>query len=484
MLAVGLAAVYYLLTQTGIIRTTNDLGNRYNVVLIVSDALRQDALACYGGEAATPNIDALARSGVMFENAYATSPWTTPSCVSMFTGNFATSYGYSDPSEAAADSMMRVYVPHNELLLMEVLEQSDYTTTTFVENGNAAIHNNLQGLDHLDLSGKLRHILPAYLRSQIKDITGMPVRRSKAYLRTYTALKHLLHVEQQKSFVFVYWILDPHQPYEPVPEYKSRIAVDSLKLSRPPSHFERRSFDVKGLTTYDRDYAKALYLAEVESVDERVGSILKVLTHKGLLNNTFIVFTSDHGEQFGEHGLYGHGGFGRNCHYYEGLLRVPLIISGPGITKGKRIKTNVSLIDLMPTLKELLEIEYEDGMQGVSRVPVMFDKPGENGPLYFDDVQEHEQLDALLDGVFKLICREDGTHELYDVARDSGELDNIASDHPQKVQSMYAEILKIRDLNKEKMKRNIAAISQETHQLSEKDRERITKQLKSLGYID
>ncbi len=108
---------------------------------------------------------------------------------------------------------------------------------------------------------------------------------------------------------------------------------------------------------------------------------------------------------------------------------------------------------------------------------------GEAGPLYFDDVQEHTQIDALLDGVFKLICLENGSYELYDISGDGGELSNVTSQHPQQVEKMYAEVLRIRQANRERQKRNIAAIDENLHRLSEAERQRITKQLKSLGYI-
>jgi hypothetical protein len=119
----------------------------------------------------------------------------------------------------------------------------------------------------------------------------------------------------------------------------------------------------------------------------------------------------------------------------------------------------------------------------VSRVPAMMGRVAGVNPLYFDDVQEHKQVDALLDGNFKLICLADGGYELFDVSRDGDEIDNIAADFPETVDKMYAEVLMARSLNKERKTRNIAKIETEFNQLSEEDRKRITRQLKSLGYI-
>ncbi len=115
-----------------------------NVVLVVADALRQDVLGCYGGEAVTPNIDKLAASGVLFENAYSTSPWTPPSAVSIFTGNYATSYPYSKVRK-----VVQAHVPDEERLLAEVLRDQGYDIAMRRGNYLIAMHNCLQGFEML-----------------------------------------------------------------------------------------------------------------------------------------------------------------------------------------------------------------------------------------------------------------------------------------------------------------------------------------------
>lgn len=482
-LVFGLAAVYYLLTSTGQPEPATSPQRNFNLVIIVSDALRQDAIGAYGGKTPTPNIDALARNGVLFENAYSTSPWTAPSCVSMFTGHYASSYGCSDPAKSSLEDLMRIYVPHSERLLAEVLKEKGYATTRAVENANAELHNNLQGFDPLVVSGTIREILSRDVLTQIENITGVPFDGSGVHVNSFVVFKQLLNIDPQANFAFLYWMLDPHQPYAPQGRFKSRIDVDVSKLSKPLEYYEGRVFQSASFNDDDRRYAKALYLAEVESVDERVGCVLSLLEHHGLLANTFVVFTADHGEQFGEHGLYGHGALGRNCHYYEGLMCVPLIIAGPGIPKGKRVGANVSLIDLMPTLKELLRLDYEDDMQGRSLLPSIQGQSPMPVPVYFDDVQQHVQVDALVDGDFKLICMEDGTFELYDVPRDPEELHDIASQDPQRVDRMYAEIERIRAENIDRKKRNVAAIDPDLLELSDEERQEIVEELRALGYI-
>ena len=116
-------------------------------------------------------------------------------------------------------------------------------------------------------------------------------------------------------------------------------------------------------------YRKALYKAEVEYLDARVGYIIKALRQRRLLEKTFILFTSGHGECFGEESRVGHG-----HSFCETLVHIPLIITGPGIHAGLRVKTVVSIIDLIPTLKDLLEVKNADKMQGKSLSRVLYDK--------------------------------------------------------------------------------------------------------------
>ena len=115
------------------------------------------------------------------------------------------------------------------------------------------------------------------------------------------------------------------------------------------------------MSEYEIEYVKNLYLAEVESIDERVGYILKALKHTNLMDNTYIIFTSDHGEFLGEEGYIGHGGS-----FYEETVHIPLIFFGPGIKPGIKLNAYVSHIDLIPTIKDLLGLKYRAKTEGKS----------------------------------------------------------------------------------------------------------------------
>lgn len=456
--------------------------NRYNIVLIVSDALRQDILGCYGGAARTPNIDALAGAGVLFENPYSTSPWTVPSAVSMFTGNYACTYGHTPPGEASGRTPLQVFVPHGEYLFAEALQQLGYANIMAIENVNASIHNNLQGFQPLVDAPTFDEAVPRPLRERIERIAGGEAYASKAFENAFVVLKHLLSIPPGRRFFLLHWILDPHYPYEPAGASAARLVRDDFVLPKEREHYMKGIVGEVSLAEEERRFLMALYRAEVESVDERVGYIMKVLAHRGLLDSTYIVFTSDHGEQFGDHGLYGHGGFGRGCHYYEGLVRVPLIIAGPGLPAGARVASPVSLLGLMPTLSDLLGITFDRDMQGGSFLPAVRGS-AVSRELYFDDIQEHNQSDALLSGRHKLIAFRDGTCELYDVIADSREENDLADSRVDLRDRLAVMLERIRNDNGTLKRHHVAMIGDSLGHLPVGERRAIIRQLRSLGYL-
>ena len=478
LLLVFLGFAYYRFASNGSKESVSNPEQKFNVVMIVSDALRQDVLGCYGGDASTPNIDRLAGLGVLFENAYTACPWTAPASVSMFTGNHATSYSCSPQRDSRRPLPTTIYVPRDESLLAEFLPQHGYHTGRMIENPNASIHNNFQGFAPIQ-----KPKFTNQLADSIHLITGNRPIKSTASIQASIFLGYLLNQRPGELFFALHWILDPHYPYEPAAKFESRIDVDEARLSKPKKFYEKGVRNPNRLSEIEKRYYRNLYIAEVESVDERIGSVLKVLEFKNLLASTYIIFTSDHGEQFGQHGLYGHGGLGRGCHYYEGLMRIPLIIAGPGLPGGRRVKANVSNLDLMPTLKDLLRIEYDDNMQGKSFASVLRGADNRGRPVYFDDVKKHQQIDALVDDQYKLITLTDGTFELYDKSNDPEELDNLADQLPELVETMFEMIKIIRKENEGRRAYNITTLGDNIEQPSEEERKRLIKKLKSLGYV-
>jgi len=442
--------------------------------MIVSDALRSDVLGCYGGGLKTPNIDWLAKNGVLFEGAHSTAPFTVPSAVSLLTGNYPTSYIRKTIPVVKWDLPL---VVENETLLAEIIKGIGYDVKMDVENRVAIGQQNMQGFETTKLFNELTEKEKIYVENIIN------IKSKEDYCKKmYGFLSFLLTTTKDEKFFSLKWILDPHSPYNPPKKFRDEIKVNLSKLSRKENYYSNLLFtgEVKSLSQYEQRYLKMLYEKEVESVDERVGFILKALQHKDLLDSTFIIFTSDHGELFGEHGEWNHGN-----NFYEELLHIPLIITGPGISQGKRIKKVVSLLDVMETVKDLLRIQLPYNSQGHSLKHLLSGNPikhflfsvKNNNFAYFDSAHESKYNDALLENNYKLLFLKDNTNELYNLDDDPKESNDISKEHPQLVSRMTKKILEIRKENK--MRRE-SRMGTEEELRFDKD---IEEKLKSLGYI-
>ena len=262
-------SAFSVVHQTGCNGPSSTPTQKSNVVMIVSDALRQDVLGCYGGDARTPNLDWLAKNGVLFENAYSTSPWTAPSAVSMFTGNYATTYGCSPHAKTRRVGPVRIYVPGSEYLFVEALNQDGYVTAMKIENVNASMHNNLQGFELIPDSVSFDHVA-----DKIKSITGgeafdspaykvygsTELIESPAYQNSFAVLSHLLELDPEDNFFLLHWMLDPHYPYDPVEKFNSQIVVDESALSQDKRVFSRATRTMADLSKAEQRYVRDLYI--------------------------------------------------------------------------------------------------------------------------------------------------------------------------------------------------------------------------------
>jgi arylsulfatase A-like enzyme len=459
-----------------------------NIIVIVSDALRWDVLGCYGGNAATPNIDRLAKNGVLFENAYSTAPCTMPSAVSITTGNYSRTYGLTINRKTDDPKRKYIYyVNKKEKLLPKELKQYGYDVKMDVENQLASSTNNFQEFDEFR---RIKQMSKEEIRF-VEEAIPSGRKASSRYYRIYDLLHYLLTVPEDRHFFLVKWFLDPHAPYDPPEKFRKKISFNTAELPRDKNYYSNNNVKDFNLLIRLNDfsekecaYIKALYKAEVESVDERVGCIIKALEQRKLLKKTIIVFTADHGEAFMEHGHLGHG-----HRFYETLVHIPLIFMGPGIPPGKREKAIVSQLDLMPTLKDLAGIQYSHQMQGKS-YSTLFSGPstGDRVP-YFDRISNNitdkkTNSDALLmDGYKLIVIQKKNSHifKLFNLTEDSGEMNDIAEENPDIVKKMLKKIMDLRKENKNRLEKNIANIEKGV-ELDEKWQKTMAE-LEALGYI-
>jgi arylsulfatase A-like enzyme len=309
-----------------------------NIILIVVDSLRADHLSSYGyARPTTPNLDALlAGQGVRFSDVTSAAPWTCPSNAALATGRTPTSLGASWLTIGAS-------VPANAQTLAESLHDAGYYTAGFVNNACVrGRYGFAQGYDLYDDAFVDRPKSDAENKVRADEVNG----KVTGWLTTDWPAAN---TGGRPLFLFVYY-MEPHVFYDPPAPYDTLYDPDYTGPLTPAS-FGIGQDVVEGRfvpSPRDIDHLLALYDGEITFWDVYVGELLNELQQQGLLDNSLIVLTSDHGEMFGEHGKWVHG-----TALYEEEVRVPLVMRYPGrIAPGQVITTPVQSMDLMPTILE------------------------------------------------------------------------------------------------------------------------------------
>ena len=353
--------------------TTAEAPVRPSVVIVTLDTTRADHLGCYGASrAATPHLDALARGGVRFEKALSPVPLTLPAHASVLTGRVPRRHGVRDNVGFPLDPK----VP----LLTERLRDAGYATAAFV---SAAV---------LDRDGGLARGFATY-----DDNVRVGDRRAfdyqeRAASQTVDALLPRLATLKPPFFLWVHFY-DPHAPYVPPEPYASR--------------FKDRAYD-----------------GEIAFMDAQLGRVLDALKRQGV--TLYIAVAGDHGESLGEHGEDGHGIF-----LYQATQRIPLIITGPGIPPGVTVAATVGLVDVAPTILDLLRLPALPGADGRSLVPLLHGaRPAasdyEMETLYPSFSYGWAPLRALCAGPYKYVAAP--RPELYELPTDPREIHDLSRD--------------------------------------------------------
>ena len=359
----------------------------------------------------TPNLAHVAEQGVKFALAYAPSSTTGPSHASLFTSLY--------PITHRVLRNGRVLVPENETLA-ERLHARGYASAGFVSSFVLAQRFGFaQGFDRWDdeFDPSTATMNPAVWQS--KGASAVDRRGDATTRRVLDWLEHGRD-PAKPFFLFVHYF-DPHMPYVPPPEITSRF---------PPADDPSQGF--RSLV--------ARYDGEIAFADEQVGAVLAALDRLGLAENTLVAITADHGEGLMQHGQMEHG-----VQLYEEQVRVPLLLRWPGhLEAGRVIESPVSLIDLAPTLLELLGAPVSDGvMQGQSLAPVVLGRAqvDPTRPIFFyrrefePGVVEGQRVAGEKYGIrlgdWKLVIGPaEGTRELFDVLHDPRERDERSAAEP------------------------------------------------------
>jgi arylsulfatase A-like enzyme len=389
-----------------------------NIVLIVVDTLRADHVGCYGQSRNTsPNLDELAAQGYRFERAYSTAPWTMSSVASMFTGLYPSSHGVTRVSR----------LPNEALTLAEILQSRDYATAGVVSHVVLSrTYDFQQGFEQFE------DRVPGPAHSDIS--TGRVTDKAIEYLDSLSAAG-------RPFFLFAHYF-DPHYNYLPHPEVDfAPRRVGRLDATQTIKELRAMSAD---LTAREVAFIRDLYDEEIWHTDAGIGRLLDRLAELGLDDETWVIVTADHGEEFLTHGWLGH-----TRTLYEELLRVPLILRPPGgLPEPRLLPDPVSLVALSPTLVDLagddsslfrfqasslepLLTGARDHSPGVAFAEVDFI------PVYADNWVKRTHKKALITDRFKLI-RDDptGRLELYDLQDDPYELRDLAELRPELVDEL------------------------------------------------
>lgn len=395
----------------------------YNLVVITLDTTRADHLGAYGyDKIRTPNLDDLASHGYLFRRAISQVPLTLPSHTSLFTGTFPVYHSVRDNGG--------YFVPSSAVTLAEVLKQHGYRTAAFV---SAFVLDSKWGLDQgFDTYFDDFDITKA-------DETGLGEVQRPGGQTNEVALRWLQQTDANTPFFTWIHYYDPHDPYEPPEPFRT-------------------------------DYAGRLYDGEIAYTDTLVGQVVDTLKSRGLLKKTMIVVAGDHGEGLGQHHEENHGVF-----LYGEALHVPLIVTLPVRASGK-VDQTVELVDVMPTVLDLLQIERPQPVQGRSLVPLMRrdklpESPALSESLYSEKHYGWSPLYSLMTDSFHFI--ESPKPELFDVRSDPEENKNLYSPSDPMSKTMKERV-------QELLQKYAAGSRQQSS--SEVDLES-QELLKSLGYI-
>jgi len=390
---------------------------KMNVIIINIDTLRKDHCGVYRYQrSTTPSMDLLARRSLVFSNMVSSSSFTVPSVGSLFTSLY--------PSEHGAIGKDEMILSEKNITLAEILEENGYHTAAFSASPFISPEFGFgQGFEIFSSTGS----------AHANDLFD----KAMPWLDN--------HYNDQPFFLYVMFF-DPHQPYDPPQSvermfqrdyFGHKIWPDSM-LKNKPVRVSKLSPEI---TFEELEFAKSMYDSEIEFVDQSIGLMLQKADILGLLDRTMVIITSDHGEEFLEHG-----GFGHSRTLYKESIAVPFVLYYPGISDpGKKISSLVRNVDVMPTVLDLVGINPPEKISGRSLRP-LFENSAQFKPApAFSELKSFlkpgEYLRALTTPEDKLIeYQPSKKFELYDLAKDRKEKTDLSAQSPGLVKDRLSEM--------------------------------------------
>jgi arylsulfatase A-like enzyme len=419
-----------------------------NVILITIDALRPDHLGCYGYERNTsPNIDRLAKEGILFKNAVAQASWTLPSFVSILTSLYPIKHQVDESNKRLSTKLVT---------LPEILRKNGYVTMAFVSQ-----------TPHLHRLYGLNRGFDLYKF----DPTG------KASAQNDVVISWLGWLEKNyrgKFFLMIHYF-DPHISYSPPRPFNEIFLNDSLyeknhlvapKINDGPWNGTGGIPKVAAKDNITNlNYYISQYDGEIRYTDTYIGKLLEEINRLNLTNRTIVIVTADHGESLGEHNSYfKHGDF-----VYDTLIKVPLIIRIGKKSIVKLVKSQAESIDITPTILDILNIQFNETIDGESMIPLIFEPKRDS-----EAFSETDKFKSIRTNEWKYIHNFDNNSgELYNLKKDPKELKNVINEEPEIAEKLRKKLFKwmAEAVNK--------SVEPEKAEIDEETKER----LRSLGYL-
>ncbi len=413
---------------------------RPDIVLIVIDTLRKDHLGCYGYERQTsPHIDALAERSLVYENAFSQAPWTLPSIAALLTSRY--------PSELGIQGFGK-RIPDEEFFLQEILSEHGYATHAIVSHDFVGTKWGFdQGFDSFQ-----------------SFATGHRTLSSEAV--TDAALEKIADFDGNPTFLFVHYF-DPHFFY---------VEHQAYGFAGPPPEAEtewwygpwrklRTQANRGQLSEQKRDYLEDRYDSEIAFTDKHIGRLLQALESTNRLDDSIVILTADHGEEFLDHG-----GLSHTTTVYNELINVPLIVKWPGAAEPGRTERYVAHVDLLPTLLDYLQIPLEHPVAGIHMRDRTPDRP------IISETRRYRKITAVIQDEVKLVHDEGrGQVQFFDLSSDPSESEPL--DQVENGRELFAELSRF----KEQTRADLDRLEQEAEvEITPEELER----LKALGYVD
>lgn len=419
-----------------------------NVILIVVDTLRADHMSCYGYDRhTTPNIDGFSKESLLFKNAFSAAPWTSPSIASLFTSFYPIVLDYEANIRHLDDTF---------LTMAEIFKENDYDTKGIIA--------------HYLISNKLN--FSQGFNSYDQDNLGGPNNVSSQSI-TEKASAYLEDHKDNNFFLFLHYF-DPHENYILHEDYDYDPDYGGPLYSGQPIYKGVRDI-ASSLTQDDIEYLQALYDSEISYVDEYVGKLFDKLKELDLYENTLIIFTSDHGEEFCERENHW---IGHTRTVYQELIHVPLIIKVPHQNNHKVIEQYVGLIDILPTLVKHLGLKTSGKMEMEGEIiDLNSGKRSKNSEIVSETRREAFWQSVIKDGWKYMADIKRNDKRLYNLLEDPEEKNNLSKDR-REITKQFEGLLQMW-FNRISEKKSRYKVGKGDHEFTPEE----LKKLQSLGYF-